>query len=64
MSCPVRPPPPPPGVTEPRYTYANGAALQLFESRFEELVGRPSRSTTAEEPGEQTVGLRALGYRA
>ena len=44
---------------DPRLTYANAAALQLWETNWEALIGLPSRSTAPEE--EQRERRSALG---
>lgn len=44
---------------DPRLTYANAAALQLWETNWEALIGLPSRRTAPEE--EQKERRSALG---
>ena len=44
---------------DPRLTYANAAALQLWETNWESLIGLPSRCTAPEE--EQKERRSALG---
>jgi hypothetical protein len=44
------------GVTDPTFTYANRAALQLFEGTWEELVGLPSRLSADEAAQEVSRG--------
>lgn len=44
-----------PGVTDPEFIYANRAALQLWEGKWEEIVGLPSRKSAAEDPAVQQV---------
>ena len=44
---------------DPRLTYANAAALQLWETNWDTLIGLPSRSTAPEE--EQKERRSALG---
>ena len=44
---------------DPRLTYANAAALQLWETNWEALIGLPSRCTAPEE--EQKERRSALG---
>ncbi|KAK9905039.1 hypothetical protein WJX75_008391 [Coccomyxa subellipsoidea] len=38
---------------DPVFTYANKAALDLFEATWDELVGMPSRKSAADEPDAQ-----------
>ena len=44
---------------DPRLTYANAAALQLWETNWEDLIGLPSRCTAPKE--EQKERRSALG---
>ena len=44
---------------DPRLTYANAAALQLWETNWDTLIGLPSRCTAPEE--EQKERRSALG---
>jgi hypothetical protein len=46
------------GVEDPMYTYANKAALELFEGDWDSIIGLPSRKSA--EPDSQEVGI-ALG---
>eukprot|EP00878_Enallax_costatus_P022850 GHUV01024280.1.p1 GENE.GHUV01024280.1~~GHUV01024280.1.p1 ORF type:complete len:221 (+),score=70.98 GHUV01024280.1:168-830(+) len=41
------------GVTDPVFTYANKAALELFEGTWDELVGLPSRHSAEEDEAAQ-----------
>jgi hypothetical protein len=41
------------GVEDPLFTYANKAALELFEADWDTLVGLPSRNSA--EPESQEV---------
>ncbi len=49
-----------PGVTEPRYTYANRAALRIFEGTWDDVIGRPSRDSADEE--DQAVRQSAVSF--
>ncbi|KAJ9526198.1 hypothetical protein QJQ45_009663 [Haematococcus lacustris] len=49
------------GVTDPRFIYANRAALSLFEASWSELIGCPSRKSAADEPSTQQVGGCSMG---
>lgn len=44
------------GVEDPVFTYANKAALELFEADWDTLIGLPSRNSA--EPESQQVGLK------
>ncbi|GIL72948.1 hypothetical protein Vretifemale_3190 [Volvox reticuliferus] len=46
-------PDPQEGVTDPIYTYGNRAALELFETTWEELLRTPSRKSAADDPNTQ-----------
>jgi hypothetical protein len=41
-----------PGVTDPTFTYANKAALELWEATWDELIGLPSRLSAPESERE------------
>lgn len=43
------------GVTDPKFTYANKAALELFEGTWNEIVGLPSRLSAEENDSIQAV---------
>ncbi|CAK0783440.1 hypothetical protein CVIRNUC_006639 [Coccomyxa viridis] len=45
---------------EPKFTYANQAALDLFEAKWEELIGLPSRQSAADDPVAQEDRNKAL----
>jgi hypothetical protein len=45
------------GVKEPRFTYANRAGLELFEAKWEELIGLPSSRSAADISDVQQVRL-------
>jgi hypothetical protein len=40
------------GVTDPAFTYANRAALQLFEGTWDDIIGMPSRKSADEDAQE------------
>ncbi len=44
------------GVTDPVFTYANHAALELWDATWEQLIGMPSRKSAADDPTAQQVG--------
>ncbi|KAJ9526104.1 hypothetical protein QJQ45_009549 [Haematococcus lacustris] len=52
------------GVTDPRFMYANRAALNLFEASWSELIGCPSRKSAADEAGTQQERQQLLDQAA
>lgn len=46
------------GSSDPRFIYANAAAIRLWRRRWEEMIGLPSRLTA--EPEEQRARAEAL----
>ncbi|GFR40424.1 hypothetical protein Agub_g998 [Astrephomene gubernaculifera] len=52
------------GVTDPIYIYGNRAALELFETSWEELLATPSRKSAAEEDAAAQQDRNGLLERA
>jgi exopolyphosphatase/guanosine-5'-triphosphate,3'-diphosphate pyrophosphatase len=52
------------GVTDPAFTYANRAALTLFEGTWDEIVGMPSRLSADDSPEAQEDRNRLLEQAA
>lgn len=45
------------GVEDPLFTYANKAALELFEADWDTLIGLPSRNSAEPESQEVSAGV-------